>query len=336
MPNNKEALKSLIQKKFKNDAIVLLQKNDIYVKSKNREDTKKEVEKLLTKSKVNFKSIFKKSKSETIDVLNIPDFKTDIIFKPIITKGQSGIAFEYEIEKDLNNFFAGANMEDMKHPDVITELQKKLNLQQNMTYSAIREGSKNQKREIDFSGSSLDISKSNGKTLTDVTIQKDGRDLFFLSLKMSKTYYVLNAALEKYFLDKNTQVGINEFFGFDGSKMIGFGKGYECQTEPANYTTVSKNLTDVLKQAVGTNVVIVHKKRTGDVLIKEIGANNLVTINGLNDSSYSYPELGKRKGGSIKFSASINNAKYKVDFQFRGTQASDTGAKYLRVLLERL
>ena len=73
--NNKETLKSLIEKQFNSNVIVLLQNNDIYVKSKNREDTKKEVEKLLTKSKVNFKSMFKKSKSGSIDVLNVPDFK---------------------------------------------------------------------------------------------------------------------------------------------------------------------------------------------------------------------------------------------------------------------
>jgi len=337
MPShNVEVLKSLIEKQFKNDAIVSLNKNDIYVKSKNREDTKKEVEKLLGSSKVDFKSIFKKSKSGSLDVLTIPDFKTDIIFKPIIAKGQGGIAFESEIEKDLNNYFAGGDTKDMKHPDVINELIKKLDISQSMKYSATREGYKNQKREVRFSGSRLDVSKSDGKTLTDVTIQKDGRDLYFLSLKMSQTYYVLNAALEKYFLDKNTQVDINEFFGFDGLKMVGFGEGYACQTEPTNFSKVSGNLAEVLEQAIGTNVVFVHKKRAGDVLVKQIGGNNQVTINGLSESSYSYPELGKRKGGSIKVSANINSAKYKVDFQFRGTTATDTGAKYLRVLLERL
>jgi hypothetical protein len=118
--------------------------------------------------------------------------------------------------------------------------------------------------------------------------------------------------------------------------MAGFGKGYECQTEPANYTTVSKNLADVLEQAVGINVVFVHKKTTGDVLVKEIGGSNQVTVNSLNESSYSYPVLGKRKGGSIKVSANINGEKYKIDFQFRGSFKTDTGARYLRVLLERL
>jgi hypothetical protein len=337
MPShNVEVLKSLIEKQFKNDAIVSLNKNDIYVKSKNREDTKKEVEKLLGSSKVDFKIVTKSSKSKTLDVLFVPEFKTDIVFKPIIAKGQGGIAFEYEIEKDLNNFFAGAGMEDIKHPDVINELQKKLDISQSMRFRATREGFKNQKREIRFSGNRLDVSKSDGKTLTDVTIQKDGKDIYYLSLKMSQTYFVLNGAIEKYFLDKNTQIGINEFFGFEGLKMVGFGEGYACETSPPNFSTVSSNLADVLEQAVGTNVVFVHKKRTGNVLVKDIGSSNQVTINGLSESSYSYPIAGKRKGGFIKVSANINGAKYKVDFQFRGTTATDTGAKYLRVLLERL
>mgnify|MGYP003649914527 CR=1 FL=1 len=333
--NNLEMFKRMLSKQFK-DAIIFIDKNDINIKSNVREDSKKDVEKFLDKKNVNFTNIFKKNKSGSINVLTVPDFKTDIIFKPIIAKGQGGRSFESEIEKDLNNYFAGADMKDIKNSNVINELQKKLDLNQSNVYHAIREGNKNQKRIIAFSGTSLDISKSDGKTLTDVTIQKNGKDLYFLSLKMSQSYYILNAAVEKYFLNKNTQIDINEFFGFDGLKMAGFGEGYACDTQSPNYATIAKNLADVLEQAVGTNVVFVHKKTDNDVLVKNIGSNNQVTINSLNESSYSYPELGKRKGGSIKVTANINGSKYKIDFQFRGTVATDTGAKYLRILLERL
>lgn len=334
--NKLEVLKKILENNLKSNNAIIIKNNDIYVKTKDREKVKEEVEKYLEKKKVNFKSVAKKSKSETLEVLNIPDFKTDIVFKPMIAKGQGGVAFEIDIETDLNNYFAGAEMKEIKHQDVISEMIKVLDLPQSLKYSAKREGSKNQTRDVRFSGNSLDISNTSGKTLTDVTIQKEGRDVHYLSLKLSQSYYVLSAAVERFFIDKNIQTNINEFFGFDGLKMIGFGDAYACETKPANYATVSANLADLLKQAIGTNVVFVHKKKNNDVLVKDIGTSNQVTINGLNEDSYSYPEAGRRKGGSIKVSANINGARYKVDFQFRGTRESDTGAKYLRILLERL
>jgi hypothetical protein len=153
---------------------------------------------------------------------------------------------------------------------------------------------------------------------------------------MSDTYYILSAAISSYFSSKAFQVGINEFFGFNGQKMGGFGEEFACITDPPNYTKVKRNIKDVLTQAYGTDVVVIHKKRENDVMVSKIGTSVPITIKNLNEESYLYPEEGKRKYANIKFNATINGHEYKVNFQFRGTTAADRGPKYLRILLERI
>jgi hypothetical protein len=318
-----------IQKELKQD-VVSMKEKDILIQSKNREEAKKKVEKWLKTKKVPYKSVFKKSKSSSLDVLSIANF--DIVFKPIIAKGQGGIAFEKEIEIDLNNYFNGVEIDKLKHQDVINALIKEIKLTPTNKLSAVNEGSKNQRRALTFDGTKIEIANSTGKTLTDVTINPS---LLYLSLKMSATYYTLSASIGAYFADKKTKIAINTFFGFNGQWMSGFGKEYKCVTPKADYTKVAKNLASVLSQAVCTNVILVHKKTTNNVLVKKIGNSNKVTISSIDQQSYSYPIPGVRKYANIKFDATINSVSYKVNFQFRGTTAADVGPKYLRILLER-
>lgn len=324
----------LIKKALPSDTIVPGKvKGDVIVKSKNRDKAKVELEKYFKAKKVKFQSIFKKSKSGSLDVLSVDNFG-DVIFKPVIQKGAGGLKFESELEADLNNYFNGAERKELKYPVVVYEIANTLKLSQDSNYKVIPEGKKNQKRLLAFSGSKLTVSNSTGKTLTDLTLA-DGSKRIYLSLKMSKSYYTLNAAIAEFFKDKSTQVKINEYFGFNGQMMGGFGKEYACVTDEPVYSKVKKNLADILDQAVGHDVVIVHKKTDADVLVKKVTTNK-VTISNLDESSYRYPEAGVRKYANIKCNAVINGYDYEVNFQFRGTTPTDVGPKYLRILLERL
>jgi hypothetical protein len=316
--------------------MVSVKNKDILVKSKNREDSKKKLEKFLKTKEIPFKSIFKKSKSSSLDVIFIPEINADVIFKPIIQKGAGGLGFEKELKVDLENYFNGEEIQNLKHKTVVAALQKELKITPTNDYSVTHEGALNKRREIQFNGNKVVISNSKGDTLTDITVQKSSGKKMFLSLKLGSTYYVVSASIYKYFLDKRTQVGINKYFGFDGSKMGGFGEEYVCKTPKPNYSKVSQDLAELLSQAVGTNVVLVHKKTDSDVLVKNVGSTNKVTVTGLSADSYVYPEPGVRKYANIKANAMINGANYKINFQFRGTTAADVGPKYLRILLERL
>lgn len=309
--------------------------NDIIVKSKDREGTKAKLESYFTKNKIQYKSEFKKSKSSSIDVLSVVGFKGDIIFKPIIQKGAGGVGFEKELSADLENYFNGADMTDIRHKDVIKKMESVLGINQKSKLKVSHEGSKNQKRALTYNAGSINISNSSGETLTDITLVGNNTKMY-LSLKMSNTYYILSAAIASYFANKNTQTGINEFFGFNGQKMGGFGEEFACITSPPNYQRAKSNIKDVLTQAYGSKVVVIHKKREGDVMVSKIGSTVPITIKDLNENSYVYPEEGKRKYANIKFNATINGHEYKVNFQFRGTTAADRGPKYLRILLERI
>jgi hypothetical protein len=311
---------------------------DIVVKSKDRNETKVKIEKHLKKKGYLFKSVFKKAKSNSIDVLEISG-GGDIIFKPVIRKGQGGVAFEKELSTDIANYLNGVDYNKLKHPDVLKEMEKVIGFNRKKKYAIVEEGSKNKKRQIKFDGSKLVILNSDGPTLTDLTLVEKNTSpekKLYLSLKMSPTYYIMNAGVGQYFAEGGTKIKINEYFGFDGQRMGGFGKEFACVTKKnVNYTKVSQNLADILAVGIGVKVVIIHKKTANDVMVSVNKNTNRVSITGLSKDSYVYPEPG-RKYANIKVKATINGHKYEVHFQFRGTKPTDKGPRYLRVLLKRL
>lgn len=328
---------SLLLKEIKkaDPSVIVEQKGkDIIVKSKDRNLTKKKIETSFKKQKIIFKSVFKKAKSSSIDVLEVTG-GGDIIFKPVIQKGAGGVKFEGELAVDIKNYLNGVDYTKLKHPDVLKEMEKILKFNRKVKYEIVEEGSKNQRRQLVFTGNKIVISNSTGKTLTDLTLKKD-RELMYLSLKMSQSYYTLSAGIVKYFMEGRTKIPINTYFGFNGQKMGGFGKVFACVTKKPNYSQVEKNLEDILDQAVGKEVILIHKKKANDVMVSKIGRTNKVAVSNLSEASYVYPEKGVRKYANIKVNATINGHKYIVNFQFRGTTAADVGPKYLRILLERL
>jgi len=196
-------LVKILKTKFSATATVEAVKKDITIKSKDRDATFTETKKLLKTSKIAFTEVFKASKSSSMNVLTVPDYGGDIIFKPIIQKGAGGVEFEHELEADLTKWWAGTSKRSLKHADVITEMEKVLKYTAKDRYKIIPMGSKNQKRQLAWDGTIMSVSNSTGATLTDLTLEhKDTKKLVYLSLKMSKSFYILSAAIEAYFADK--------------------------------------------------------------------------------------------------------------------------------------
>lgn len=312
-------------------------KKDIIVKSKDRNSSKDIVEKWLKKNKIAYKDVFKASKSSSINVFEIAGI-ADIIFKPIIQKGAGGVKFEHELERDLKNYWNGVERKDLQHGDVLAEMERVVKISPKDIWTTVPMGSQNQRRLLTFNGANLSVSNSTGKTLTDITLKNSAGKEVYLSLKMSKSFYILSAAIEQYFANPTMQVKLCKFFGMDGYKMGGFGDKYQCDTGKANYSKAKDNIQNFLSEVYGTDVIIIHKKTTSDVKVSKItkGSFSKINLNALNEDSYVYPESGIRKYAVIKMRGTINGSSYKIDFQFRGTTASDTGPKYLRILLERI
>jgi hypothetical protein len=307
------------------------------IKTKNRNELKKEIEKILNKNKISFKEVMSSKSGFPLTEIGNMSF----VYKPIIAKGTGGKAFEVEFENDLRNLLGAKKFikEDYIHPDVAEELMKILKNKKFKSPIVSPEGSKNQKRTLDFSGGKFIVQNSDGKTLTDVTITDSSKKYYF-SLKMSKTYYLINASIFEYFENKSNQQKAYEFFGLDGTKMGEYDKllknkkpVYSCKTKIINESTVKKNIEGLIQSAMGEGYYFVHKMMDNKVTCFFNDGN--VNIKCISIESMVYPEAGKRKYTAIKTKITIDGHPYICTLQFRGTTEADIKPKYLRMLMEK-
>lgn len=250
-------------------------------------------------------------------------------------RGMGGLSFEGELVSDLNTYFSGVGIDVLKHSDAVEKMVEELGLSQEDNYSAaLVPGFR--KREMSFNGSTITINNNTGAVIADFVIKYKSSIKYYVSLKLGKTYFALNGSVGKYFVQPTTKKEINEFFGFNGTKMGAFGQEYVVETEFKGFPAIRNNLASVLDQAYGRNLVIVHKRADNDVYVANIGSNVSVTVSELGEDSYIYPVLGRRRYANIRCKAVINGQRYRVEFQFRGTEGGSNEPRYLRLLLERL
>ena len=306
----------------------------LFVRSSDRTTLQEKTEAYFKKNKIIYKT---RTKATELDVNGFGV----LVFKPLFAKGAGGVKFEKQIEADLNNWFKGAEYNELIHPDTIEQFVKTVKLKQNSRYKAKGVGSANTKRPPIFSKTKATVTNNTKGKVSDVDIidTKNGKTLYHMSLKFSKSFYIYNATVINYFksLDARTRTMINEFFGFDGYKMgQAFGKEYAAKTiKNYNYGAILKRFKDLLNQCLGPDIVLMLKIAQGNNHIDYIkGLNHRISLSGLSKDSYGYAEKGIRKYNFIRFQANINGHNYEIDFQFRGTTATDTGPRYLRILFK--
>ena len=165
------------------------------LKSDDRSSLKRKVEAWLTKKRLPFESRVVSGSGFPATIFA----SYTIVYKPNkAAKGAGGKKFEDEFAADLKTLLGTKKIEreEFLHPDVVKELVKILpkSLLQSTKAVVSLEGSKNQKRELKFVNRKFESKLSSGATLTDVTA-KDGNKPYYFSLKMSKTYYLINASI---------------------------------------------------------------------------------------------------------------------------------------------
>lgn len=305
-------------------------KSKILIRSKDRTTLQAQLEKHFKSKKIKFS---RRKKPTEIEVTGATQH---LIFKPLKAKGTGGLKFEAQFTSDLNDWFSGVALDKLQTGDTIGLLIKKLKLKQDSRSKAIQVGGRNTKRPPVYSGGRIKVSNNSGLAVSDVDL-KVGNKTHYLSLKFSNSFYIYNGGIGTYFKQPNTKVQTNEFFGFDGYQMgKAFGSEYAAKTKKPNYTKVKNNLKQLIMEALGPDVVLVNKIADGNNHISVIkGFNHKVNIGTINENSYLYAEKGVRKYNNIKFEADINDAKYVVSCQFRGTTATDVGPRYLRILLQK-
>jgi len=305
----------------------------LFVRSSDRTTLQEKTEEYFKKNKILYKP---RRKATELDVTGAAQV---LIFKPLFAKGAGGVKFEHQIEKDLNDWFKGAEYEDLTHPDTIEQLVKTIRLKQNSRYMAKGVGAANTKRPPTFTATKAKVNNNFKGKVSDIDILDGSKILHHLSLKFSKSFYIYNATVIDYFKSASPQTRtlINEFFGFDGFLMgEAFGKEYRAVTKKNyNYSAILRRFADLLNQCLGPDIVLVLKIANGNNHIDQVkGLNHKIRLSGLSKNSYGYAEKGVRKYNFIRFQANVNGHNYEVDFQFRGTTAVDTGPRYLRILFK--
>ena len=217
---------------------------------------------------------------------------------------------------------------------------KLLRLPQNSRWKCKPVGAANTRRPPAFTATKCTVKNNNKGNVSDVDIlNATGAVAHHCSLKFSKSFYIYNATVIDLFKSpsEKTRAMINNFFGFDGDRMEeAFGKEFAAKTNKTkNFSLIGNRFADIIKQALGPDIVLVSKIKQGVNHLSNIkGLGHRVSISGLTKDSYGYAEKGVRKYNFINMNGKINGHSYQVQFQFRGTTAIDTGPRYLRVLLK--
>lgn len=274
----------------------------------------------------------------------VPIFKGKIVFKPLSTKGSGGKQFEQELAQDLNNYFIGSDLKELKHGDTIKALfenkkfisQYKIDKLKLSLLRADPVGKQNSKRTSTWSNNQIFIEKNTGPAVSDINILVKDTPKIFCSLKFTDSYYIYNGTTEAYFDNETNKPKAYAFFGLSGVGMAGFGAKYAASVAtPKDFIAVKKNLANIINQALGRDVVLINKVSPGNNDIDVI-KGDAHKINIQSTPEYRYPETGQRKYAAISFLAEINNDKYKVQFQFRGTTEGALTPRYLRILLKKI
>lgn len=285
----------------------------------------------------------KDKRASGVDTLHVPSYNVFLIFKPTKMKGSGGRDFETQLATDLKNYFNGEKQ--LKHKDVIKELEGVIGIKPSDRIKIKPEGKQNKKRVMTFSGNKFVVNNSTGETLTDLTLLREKDDPIYLSLKMSQTYFIINGGVGIHFKNPTTRKAAYEYFGLKGGNggMAEYGPDWAAQTSAPNYTQVKKNLEALVADAHGTNVVIVYKRAENDVFVSQtLDKKAKVVIKSLTEKNYYYlilnPKNGERRRAytNIMCDARINKVDVTLHFQFRdGTEGGRVEPRYLRLMVKK-
>ena len=272
--------------------------------------------------------------------------KLNKVFRYTMRRGVKGEQFEFKFIKDIHTYISYppstniADMKDLQYSELIDgfvkEFQKntKINLRTLgiNDYKIIHQGNKNTRRKAKFNfNTGLDF-KSDGKTLSDVTLIINNIE-YYISLKTAKRNYLVSLSLKDYLEDdEKTRAKVYEYFGLDGQEMCNFGDIYCAETKKINKRTVIENLKKILKTAYGSGYYYVHSSDKHNFTFY-VSDDIKITIKG-SDLKYKYPVKNKRKYAQIDFTATVNGIKYKCLIQFRSSTGNDLNPRYLRIEMD--
>ena len=139
-------------------------KTKLLVRNSNRTVLQENLEKYFNSKRI----IFKRRKKPT--EIEVKGSDQVLIFKPLKAKGVGGLKFEDQLKNDLNEWFAGAELNELKHKDTIELLVKTIKLKQDSGYKAEKVGTANTKRPPSIAGGRLTVTNIGNGNVSDVFI----------------------------------------------------------------------------------------------------------------------------------------------------------------------
>ena len=161
----------------------------LFARSANRTKLQEDTEAYFKKSRIKYSP---RKKATELEVAGSSEI---LVFKPLFAKGAGGVKFEHQITKDLNDWFLGADYEDLQHSDTISQLVKTLRLRQDSRYKAQGVGAANTRRPPSFTANRMTVTNNTKGKVSDVDIISGNRVLHHLSLKFSPSFYIYNATV---------------------------------------------------------------------------------------------------------------------------------------------
>ena len=254
-----------------------------------------------------------------------------------------GNLFEYQLAKEIENWWKGETISDASIKTFIDDLVKTYDLQSWTELYVDAEGAANKPRPLMFNGSSVLISPGLGDigpTVTDLTLRKGTNNTspagVYLSLKYSATVTFFNAGTKKYLSDAELQSGlINNEDGKKLLKLFGINNAVFCSVfngtgknlGPVDTTNLvdKDGLETLIKSGIGYGYHMVHKLG-GKIVSKKIDSAYRDKASRVNNVIVYY---GGKTGTGARVDIEVTTPVYKLKFNFRNKQ----GGKYISHLM---
>lgn len=206
------------------------------------------------------------------------------------------------------------------------------------------------RRSPSFSNGQLSF-EDRGNLIKDIEISTN-KGKSNLSIKRGKRYSIANLNVDS-FMKGTTQKDFYKFFGISGKKMEVFGDEYFNHYDPTSKTFIPRpsfldssenyeitcnnfvkdNLTSVIKNGYGKNLILVNWVNKNQYYVTRIGNSGIgVDIN--SNISYRYPEIintTSRNSFSITGSVTINTYIHGYEFYFKFRNGKFTLEVYLDI-----
>ena len=110
-----------------------------------------------------------------------------------------GHGFEYDFANDLQTLQANRVFDaaDYRYPNIIKDVIEKFGITEDISFTVLPEGHRNQKREVNITDTGIIIGSGDlniGSTVSDITLQV-GKNLYYISLKLGNTVQFSNTGL---------------------------------------------------------------------------------------------------------------------------------------------